>query len=297
MSWVSLSLEVEAAWAEGLADALLEHGALSVELSDAGTGAQSELFGEPGQAEQALWPHNLVSALFTAGVDPAQVLGTACSRIGMPFPAQLRTESVPERDWVRATQAQFGPIEISPRLWIVPSWCQPPVSGALVLMLDPGRAFGTGAHPTTRQCLRWLDENLHVGQSVLDFGCGSGILGIAAKRLGAGRVVATDRDPDALEVSSRNAHDNAVALHIVPAEALHRETFDVVVANILAHPLQRLAPTLAAHTLPGGRIVLAGILERQASAVCTAYSDWFDLKPRYLSEGWICLAGQRRMAG
>jgi ribosomal protein L11 methyltransferase len=298
MRWVSLSLEVGPTWAESLADALLEHGALSVEVTDAdaGTAREMPLFREPGEAAEVAWARSVLSALFDAGVDPAQVLGAACSAIGMPVPAQLHTESVSQRDWVRAAQQQFGPIEISSRLWIVPSWCPPPVSGVLVLKLDPGLAFGTGAHPTTWQCLRWLDEHLRAGQSVLDYGCGSGILAIAAKKLGAGRVVATDADPDALEVSCRNARENGVMLDVLPPEALRSEGFDVVVANILASPLRLLAPLLAARTFPGAHIVLAGILAAQGGAVCAAYREWFDLVQRYPRAGWICLAGQRRVA-
>ena len=165
-----------------------------------------------------------------------------------------------------------------------------------MLRLDPGLAFGTGAHPSTWQCLRWLDEHLHAGQSVLDYGCGSGILGIAAKKLGAGRVVATDMDPDALVVSARNARQNGVALGVLAPEALPNQRFDVVVANILANPLRLLAPLLSNYTCAAGHIVLAGILDVQAAAVRAAYAEWFDLAQSYSREGWICLAGRRRAA-
>jgi ribosomal protein L11 methyltransferase len=298
MRWISLSVEVDALWAESLADALIERGALSVEVTDADVGSQRETprFGEPGEAGGAVWPRNTLSALFEEGVDPAQALTAACDAIEAPIPAELRIESVPEQDWVHATQLQFGPIQISSRLWIVPTWCQPPVPGTLVLKLDPGLAFGTGAHPSTWQCLRWLDEHLHSGQSVLDYGCGSGILGIAAKKLGAGRVVATDTDPDALEVSSRNARQNGVVLDVLAPEALRNHRFDVVVANILANPLRLLAPLLAERTCPAGHIVLAGILDVQGAAVRAAYAEWVDLVQWYWREGWICLAGQRRAA-
>lgn len=298
MPWVSLSLELDAASAEGLADALLEHGAHSVELTDADAGRPGgiPLFWEPGEAPDARWPRSRLSALFDAGVDPISVVAAACYAVEVPVPAQLHTEPVQDRDWVRATQQQFGPIEISPRMWIAPSWCEPPDPLALVLQLDPGLAFGTGAHPTTWQCLRWLDEHLRSGQSVLDYGCGSGILAIAAKKLGAGRVVATDIDPDALQVSLDNALQNGVALDLRAPDALGGERFDVVVANILANSLRLLAPLLAAHTCPAGHVVLAGVLEIQERAVQAAYAEWFDLAQRYAREGWICLCGQRRMA-
>jgi ribosomal protein L11 methyltransferase len=298
MRWVLVSVEVDALWAESLADALIGRGALSVEVTDAnvGTTRETPLFGEPGEAGRVIWPRNALSALFEEGVDPAQALTAACDAIQAPIPAELRIESVSDQDWVHATQQQFGPIQISSRLWIVPTWCQPPVPGILVLKLDPGPAFGTGAHPSTWQCLLWLDEHLHSGQSVLDYGCGSGILGIAAKKLGAGRVVATDADPDALEVSTRNARQNGVVLDVLTPEALRNERFDVVVANILANPLRLLAPLLAENTYPAGHIVLAGILDAQGAAVRAAYAEWFDLVECYWREGWICLAGQRRAA-
>jgi ribosomal protein L11 methyltransferase len=298
MRWVSLSLEVEAAAAEGLADALLDHGALSVELTDADNGRPGEmpLFQEPGEAPSDLWPRSRLSALFDAGVDLVQAVAAACWAVEVPVPAQLQAEPVQEQDWVRTAQRQFGPIEISPRLWIAPSWCEPPDPSALILKLDPGLAFGTGTHPTTWQCLRWLDEHLRLGQSVLDYGCGSGILAIAAKKLGAGRVVATDIDPDALQVSSHNALQNGVALDFLPPDALGSERFDVVVANILANPLRLLAPLLAGHACPAGQVVLAGLLEIHERAIRAAYTEWFDLAQRYACDGWICLSGQRRVA-
>ena len=298
MRWVSLSVEVNALWAESLSDALIEQGALCVGVSDAdaGTGRETALFKEPGEAEGIVWPCNTLSALFDLAVDPKQALAAACHAIEAPIPVDSRIESVPEQDWVRATQQQFAPIQISARLWIVPTWCQPPVPGALVLKLDPGLAFGTGAHPSTWQCLRWLDEHLNAGQSVLDYGCGSGILGIAAKKLGAGRVVATDTDPDAMEVSARNARQNEVVLEILATGAFPKQRFDLVVANILANPLRLLAPVLSHYTRPGGHIVLAGILDAQGAAIRAAYAEWFDLTQSYPREGWICLAGRRRAA-
>ncbi len=297
MSWISLSFEVDAARADALADALLEQGALSVEVTDAdaGTARETPLFREAGEGEQTLWPRNRVSALFDASTDRARALGEACEAAGVPVPDGVETEAVGDQDWVRATQQQFGPIEISPRLWIVPSWCQPPVPGALVLKLDPGLAFGTGSHPTTWQCLRWLDEHLRPGESVLDYGCGSGVLAIAAKKLGAERVMGTDIDPNALEASRRNARENAVAVEFVLPDALPDDRFDVVLANILANPLRVLAPLLAERTRPGGKIVLAGILDAQARAVGEAYTPWFDLTVTYRREGWACLAGGRKL--
>ena len=176
---------------------------------------------------------------------------------------------VPDQDWVRATQAQFAPLEITPALWIVPSWCDPVDPSAINLALDPGLAFGTGSHPTTRLCLRWLARELRGGETVLDYGCGSGILAIAASRLGAARVVGTDIDPQAIAASRANAKRNGVDAAFVPVDALASDetAFDVVVANILANPLISLAPALARRLRCGGRIVLSGILDAQADAV------------------------------
>jgi ribosomal protein L11 methyltransferase len=297
MPWVCLRFDVDAAWADALGDALLEQGAASVEVTDADAGTRQEtpLFREPLEAEQALWPRNRLNVLFEAGADFRRAVADACATAGVPLPHAILQEAVSDQDWVRAAQQQFGPIEISPRLWIVPTWCEPPVPGALVLNLDPGLAFGTGSHPTTWQCLRWLDQHLQPGESVLDYGCGSGILAITAKKLGAGRVAGTDIDPGALQASRHNAKENGVAVDFVSPDALIDERFDVVVANILANPLKVLAPLLAAHTRPGGRLVLAGILAAQAGAVCEVYSRWFDVAEGYPREGWTCLAGTRRL--
>lgn len=294
MPWVSLSLEVESDRAESLTDSLLEHGALSVEVTDASAGTQCEtpLFGE-GDASRACWSRNRVRAMFDSGAKAVSAFDEACRAAGLPTPVNWQSETVQDQDWVRLTQRQFGPIAISPRLWIVPSWCEPPTKDAVLLRLDPGLAFGTGAHATTWQCLRWLEAQLRRGESVLDYGCGSGVLAIAAAKLGAGRVAATDIDPVALDAAQSNARNNAVAIDLRTPDNLQHERFDVVVANILANPLKLLAPVLAHHTRAGGRLVLAGILETQAAAVRSAFAEWFDLVAVYPLEGWIGLAGPR----
>jgi ribosomal protein L11 methyltransferase len=244
---------------------------------------------------QSLWPLNRLNVLFEAGGPYEHAVTAACAEAGVAVPDPIRIEIVSDRDWVRATQQQFGPIEISPRLWIVPSWSEPPDAAKIVLRLDPGLAFGTGSHTTTWQCLSWLDQHLRAGESVLDYGCGSGILAIAASKLGAGRVVGTDIDPNALAASRHNAAENGAAVEFVATDAVPADRFDVVVANILANPLKVLAPLLAAHARAGGTVVLAGILDTQAGSVRAAYSPWFDVVESSTNEGWTCLAGTRKL--
>jgi len=231
--------------------------------------------------------------MFDSSANATTALDEACRAAGLPIPVGWQSETVQDQDWVRLTQQQFGPMAISPRLWIVPSWCEPPTNDAVLIRLDPGLAFGTGAHATTWQCLRWLEAQLRPRESMLDYGCGSGVLAIAAAKLGAGRVAATDIDPVALAAARSNACKNAVAIDLRAPADLQHERFDVVVANILANPLKLLAPVLAQHTRVGGRLVLAGILETQADAVRGAYAEWFDLGAVYPLEGWIGLAGAR----
>jgi ribosomal protein L11 methyltransferase len=296
MGWVSVAMDVEAECAEAVADALLERGACSVDVSDAQAGSASErpIFDEPDEAAGGVWSLNRVSALFDEHIDYRELVLAACRDVGLAGAPAIVAHKVAEQDWVEATQRQFDPVRISDRLWIVPSWCEPPAPDAINLRLDPGLAFGTGSHPTTWQCLSWLDQHLRGGQSVLDYGCGSGILAIAAKRLGAGVVFGVDVDAGALRVSAQNAQLNGVEVPFADPEALPETLFDVVVANILANPLRVLAPLLAARTRPRGYIVLAGILQSQADAVRLAYANWFDLVPSMQRDGWTCLSGARR---
>ncbi len=296
MPWVSVAINVEAGRAEALADALFEHGACSIDISDAQAGSAEEraIFDEPGEAAGGVWRVNRVCALFDERVDYHSRVCAACADAGLKEVPAMAAQAIAEHDWVRATQREFGPLRISDRLWIVPTWCEPPVAQAINLRLDPGLAFGTGAHPTTWQCLRWLEENLHAGQSLLDYGCGSGILAIAAKRLGAGLVFGVDVDPGALRVSADNARANGVHARFVMPDVLPEIAFDVVMANILANPLRVLAPLLAARTLLCGHIVLAGILQSQADAVRAAYAPWFDLASGPQRDGWTCMSGVRR---
>jgi len=294
MSYVALRFDADADTADAWADALLDAGALSVDIADAnaGTADEAPMYDEPGAPPMSPWPVSRVTALFSAATVLEGMLAEMAAR-GEALPP-YETFDVPEQDWVRATQAQFTPLRIADGLWIVPSWCDAVDPAAINLALDPGLAFGTGSHPSTRLCLRWLRRELRAGESVLDFGCGSGILAIAAGRLGAGRVVGTDIDPHALTASRANAARNSVDAEFLPAGELSAmEGFDVVVANILANPLTSLAPALSRHVRAGGRIVLSGILDAQAAAVMTVYERWFTIGVCERDEGWCALAGTR----
>lgn len=305
MPWLSLVVDSDAEHAEALSEALLELGALSVDLldADADTPDEHAIFGEPGEPPPGVWQHNRVSALFDSDKDVDSILHNAAAGIGLKQVPAYRIETLADDDWVRITQSQFAPIPISPRLWIVPSWHTPSDPDAINIVLDPGLAFGTGSHPTTRLCLRWLDSNLHGGESVLDYGCGSGILAIAALKLGAARAIGVDVDSQAVIASRHNAAANRVdsAGFYLPDDCPDlsqghqlQPGFDLVVANILTNPLRMLAPLLAGATRPGGQIVLSGILEEQAQQVMNIYQQWFDLDAPVFEEGWSCLSGRRR---
>ncbi|MDO9052652.1 MAG: 50S ribosomal protein L11 methyltransferase [Gallionella sp.] len=297
MSWLTLIVDTDAAHAEALSDALLELGALSVDLldADADTPDEQAIFGEPGEPPPGVWQHNRVSALFDADRDVAAIFRTAAAQIGLTQLPGHRIETLADNDWVRLTQSQFEPIPISSRLWIVPTWHTPSDPNAINIVLDPGLAFGTGSHPTTRLCLRWLDDHIQGGESVLDYGCGSGILAIAALKLGAARAVGVDVDAQAVTASRDNAIANQVEnvqFHL--PDAAPRTNYDLVVANILTNPLRLLAPLLADATRQGGQIVLSGILESQAQDVMNIYQQWFDLNPPIFEDGWSCLSGRKR---
>lgn len=297
MAWLTLIADTDAQHAEALSEALLERGALSVDLldADADTPDEQAIFGEPGEPPPGVWQHNRISALFDIDQDVSAILQDAATAIGLGQLPEHRIETLADNDWVRLTQSQFEPIPISPRLWIVPTWHTPSDPTAINIVLDPGLAFGTGSHPTTRLCLRWLDNNLTSGVSVLDYGCGSGILAIAAMKLGADSAVGVDVDKQAVIAS----HDNALANQVesvqfyLPDDA-PKATYDLVVANILTNPLRMLAPLLAGATKQGGQIVLSGILQEQADDVMAIYQQWFDLNPPIFEDGWSCLSGRKR---
>lgn len=294
MPFLALRFDASADTAERWSDALIEAGALSVDAADArdGTPEESALYDEPGARQRQSWRANRLTVLFAGGFDVENALADCAALLGEMLPRHV-VETVPDTDWVRASQAQFQPMQVSESLWIVPSWCEAPDPKAINVRIDPGLAFGTGSHPTTRLCLRWLTQNLPSGASVLDYGCGTGVLAIAAAKLGAGTVVGTDIDEQAIAVGRANADANGVnAMFGLPNE-FPSGSFDVVVANILADPLELLAPLLAARVRAGGSIVLAGLLEAQAAALVEVYSRWFNIGVWAQEDGWAVLAGTR----
>jgi ribosomal protein L11 methyltransferase len=295
MPWLAITLEVAPANAETLADALLETGAVSVETGDAyaGTPRECARFNEPGEPGAPGWALARIRALFDANADISVALPAALAAAGYDPGLSFAVERVEDQDWVRAVQADFRPVHVSPRVWVVPTWHAAPEPGAINLVIDPGMAFGTGTHPTTRLCLEWLDQHLQRGQQVLDYGCGSGILAIAAMKLGAAAATAVDIDAAAVLAARNNAMQNQVTVRVESAEetcAMH----DVVLANILANPLKLLAPLLSRATRGGGHVVLSGILEHQAGEVRACYGEWFDMEYERREDGWVLLVGRRR---
>lgn len=302
MSWVSLTIGIDAAHADILSDALFEQAALSVDIHDAAEGTADEqmLFGEPGSPTGEIWLDAEVTALFPEDADIPKIMQAVTRVAALPNQPSYRLENVEEQDWVRLTQSQFNPIQISSRLWIVPTWHESPDASAINLILDPGLAFGTGSHPTTKLCLSWLDENLQSGDSVLDYGCGSGILAIAALKLGASHVVGVDIDEHAVTASHENAERNMCdfsKIHFsstsTALDACVPNSVDIVVANILANPLIMLAPILANAVRRGGRIILSGILKAQADEVIATYQQWFEVQIAQEQEGWVLLSGAK----
>ena len=303
---IELVLRAPQALVEPVSDALadeLDALSVSVEDADAGTDAEQALFGEPGMpAPEPGWDRSTLRALFE---DVAQAEAAATVLLAQDWTAGLHVQAiqaVPEQDWVRLTQSQFDPVSITPDFWIVPSWHAPPADPrAIVVRLDPGAAFGTGAHPTTRMVLGWLEQVLPGAPNpaplrLLDYGCGSGILAIAAARLGATAVDAVDLDPLALEATRANAAKNEVPVGVLEADTPPQGDYDVVVANILARPLIVLAPAIGARVRPGGRLALSGVLATQADEVMAAYAPAFSMRCAGAEEDWVLLEGRRAPA-
>lgn len=316
MGWLALTLEADNTHAEALSEALLEAGAISVTLEDASAGTAAEralLTGSDGVSSgcEIIWPRTRVQALVDENANCEAIVAVATRAAGLSAAPGFSCTQLADQDWVRTTQSQFTPLLVGENVWIVPSWHDPPDPSAAVVRLDPGLAFGTGSHPTTRLVLAWLEHALRSqadptatdgarnsarlgSPRVLDYGCGSGILGIAAIKLGAAAVDAVDVDLQAVQSTVENALRNAVAVRALSTAALPAGDYDIVVANILANPLIVLEPLLAARTRPGGKLALSGILAAQAEEVCAAYAADFRIGVCAEDSGWVLLVGTRR---
>jgi ribosomal protein L11 methyltransferase len=266
---------------------------VSVEDADAETEHEQALFGEPGMPPpKEGWQRSKMVALFAKEEEAQEAAVLLAAQDFFESCQILSIAAVPDQDWVRLTQSQFAPVEITPEFWIVPTWHEPPDQAREVIRLDPGLAFGTGTHPTTRMCLRWIATHAVTSQRVLDYGCGSGILAIGAAKFGASHIDAVDIDEAAVTSTELNAQANGVELNAGLPE-LAQGTYNTVLANILATPLKVLAPLLCSHVQAGGHLVLAGILERQEEELIQAYAPHLTLKVADREDGWILMTAQR----
>jgi len=294
MSWIQVKLSISPDVAETYEDILLAVGALSVTFQD----AEDQPIFEPDLGTTPLWQNTVLSGLFSAEQQPAEILAAIdqlCE--GKAEDLNLKAEILEDKDWEREWMSSYQPMQFGERLWVCPSWCEAPDPQAVNLLLDPGLAFGTGTHPTTALCLNWLDKQALEGASVTDYGCGSGILGVAALLLGAEHVTAVDIDPQALQATEDNLQRNQLEKQrldcYLPEHAPELAT-DVVVANILAGPLVELSPELAKRCKPGGKLVLSGLLSQQRDEIFNAYQQWFELDEVAEREGWIRISGIRK---
>lgn len=279
---------------DAVSDALdaLDALSVSVEDADAQTDAEQALFGEPGMPPpQEGWLRSKVNALFSEAAQAQEAAELLQAQDFFSGCAVVGWQAVPDQDWVRLTQSQFAPVEITPEFWIVPTWHQVPAAAVHTIVLDPGLAFGTGTHPTTRMCLRWIANHPAAYARVLDYGCGSGILGIGAAKYGAREVVGVDIDAAAVQSTLDNAQANAVLVAAGTPETAQGQ-FQLVLANILASPLKVLAPLLCSHVVAGGNLVLAGILERQEQELKEAYAPYASLQVADREDGWILMTAE-----
>jgi ribosomal protein L11 methyltransferase len=291
MPWLQLKVSTRPQFVDEISEWLTAHGALSVTYADA---ADQPLY-EPPAGEIPLWQHTIVTGLFDAGMN-IDALAKDLEQHAAAAIDALRSEILEDKDWVREWMSRYQPMQFGDALWIVPSHHTPPDPNAVNILLDPGLAFGTGTHPTTAMCLRWLAAHPPREQLVVDYGCGSGILAIAAAKLGARQVMAVDNDPQALLATTHNAEHNRVAAAIEcrGVEPPLQVQCDTLLANILAGPLIDLAPRFAEIVRPGGNIVLSGILAEQANAVRQAYETWFALQLQRQQEDWVLLNATRK---
>jgi ribosomal protein L11 methyltransferase len=296
MAWLELEFCVPGPDVDHLSESLFSVGAISVDVTDADEGSAKEkaIFAEPGEIFELSWNANRVVALFVSDVDVTKVIKNLEEFVNVSQLSDYQVRTVEDQDWVRLTQKQFDPIQVTDRIRITPSWSDVGVPSDVEIVLDPGLAFGTGSHPTTRLCLQWLDQASVSERIVVDYGCGSGILGIVAKKLGSKGVFCVDIDENALIATEYNAQRNGVDVNIQSANDEFKVSADVLVANILSAPLKVLAAAFASIVRPGGRIALSGILVEQEDELCEVYQKQFDMKPFDRLEGWVCLEGVKR---
>lgn len=293
MPWLQLKFGTEQEHVDQVSDYLMELGAVSLTYED----AEDNPILEPLPGETPLWQALIVSALFDAETDTQHIIDLLAYQPWQSCVQSPRFEQLEDKDWERAWMDNFHPISFGQRLWIVPSWHQPPEPDAINIMLDPGLAFGTGTHPTTALCLQWLDGFDVNGLSVLDYGCGSGILAIAAALLGAKDITAIDIDPQALTATRDNMTRNQLppdAITVGLPDAIEPKQYPIVIANILAGPLKELSSSIAGQVAPGGHIVLSGLLAEQAEEISQCYSKWFNMQPPVQKDDWIRLVGIKR---
>ncbi|MBI3774078.1 MAG: 50S ribosomal protein L11 methyltransferase [Gammaproteobacteria bacterium] len=292
MPWLEIKIDTHAQSAPAIENALLQAGALSVTLSD----TRDEPLYEPALGTTPLWRYTRVTGLFEAAMNCHAVLTQINEKFGPAVIVQSRIDALADQPWERAWMEHFAPMQFGQRIWICPSWCEPPDPLAVNIFMDPGLAFGTGTHSTTALCLEWLDAHPPIQQTVIDYGCGSGILAVAAARLGAQRVIAVDHDPQALLATRENAQRNAVAecIETFLPEQAPALAADTLIANILANPLRELATRFADLVKCGGTLVLSGILTGQEDDVTAAYLDTFNLRPAVAQHGWVRLNGTRK---
>jgi ribosomal protein L11 methyltransferase len=295
MSWTNLIVQTSKEDVDSISDYLIELGAISTSIEDTNLNKNNEelIFAEPNIRSEQFWENNTVQALFEKKIN-IEIIKAAIKNKFTDSILLLSTKDVEDTDWVKSTQTQFSPIRINDKLWIIPTWHKIQDKNAINLILDPGLAFGTGTHPTTHLCLLWLLDNINQNLSVLDYGCGSGILGIAAKKIGAKKVIGVDIDNQAIKASKDNSEMNNVQISWSNTKEKIDFKADLVVANILSSALSVLAPILAEHCITNGKIALSGILESQEDDIKKIYNSWFDLDPSYKKDGWVLISGTKR---
>lgn len=287
MAFKQLIINIDSKNADKLSDIFFDLKVLSVSIEDQyeGTDLEQPIFNEPGMIVEGLWEHSKVIVLVDDNIQIADLIQKAKEQLGQNF--SYSVEQVDDQDWVRLTQNQFQPIEITKNFYIVPSWHEIPNNSTKSITLDPGLAFGTGSHPTTFMCLEWIANHVNNEYSVLDYGCGSGILAIAAKKFAAHKVYGVDIDEQAIISSKANALNNQVTINFISADKLPPQSFDIVIANILSNPLRMLAPLLA--RLTQSQLILSGILESQIEELSLIYGQWFTVKAAKIMDGWVLL--------